>query len=213
MNTQTIKLDKLKPHPANSNVMPEHLVTKLANHIKRTGQYPPLIVRPLDQSNTANSPHTGDYQIIDGHHRAIALKQAKKDSAHCVVWQADDREALVLLATLNRLQGQDDPRKRANLLGSLADQHNLASLADLLPERIDQLKKYLEIKDQPPPPRPPKSLAEMPVAVHFFLLPHQKKQLDTALNQFVGSREEALMKLLNQHLKPDSPTNPPNATE
>jgi ParB family transcriptional regulator, chromosome partitioning protein len=201
MNTENIPLNKLQPHPANSNVMPEHLVTKLAKHIQRTGHYPPLIVRPLSKTDNDITHDTGDYQILDGHHRAIALKQAGINSADCVVWQADDQEALVLLATLNRLQGQDDPRKRANLLGSLADQHDLASLSNLLPERIDQLKKYLEIRDHPPPPRPPKPIAQMPVAVHFFLLPHQKKQLDAALRQFDGSREEALMNLLDQHTR------------
>ncbi len=201
MQTLTLKLDNLRPHPANSNVMPDHLIEKLANHIQRTGNYPPLIVRPLnDKSNSdPSTTDTHTYQILDGHHRVIALRRLEHHTAQCVIWQADDNQALVLLASLNRLQGQDDPRKRANLVGLLTEQFKLASLADLLPERKDQLKKLLEINGRPPSPRPPQPIEQMPLAVHFFLLPHQKQQLNKALHTLGGSREEALMSLLNQH--------------
>ncbi len=201
MQTQTIKLDNLRTHPANSNVMPEHLITKLTNHIESTGRYPPLIVRPITDNDKANTSGNGfhAYQILDGHHRVAALRRLEHDAAECVVWEADDREALVLLASLNRLQGHDDPRKRANLIGSLAEKYKLASLADLLPERKDQLKKLLEIRGRPPSPRPPQPTEQMPMAVHFFLLPHQKKQLDKTLRSLGGTREEALMLLLDRH--------------
>ncbi len=204
MNTQTIPLNQLRAHPNNSNVMPEALVDKLASHIQRTGRYPPLIVRPFRDPDFNCPPGANDYyQILDGHHRARALKEAGKDSAECVVWQADDQEALLLLATLNRLQGQDDPRKRAKLLSRLADQHGIKRLTRLLPERVEQIKKYLEFKDHPPTPRPPRPLDQMPVAVFFFLKPEEKSRLDLALRQYEGPREQALMKLIEQ-VKPAS---------
>ena len=200
MSTQHIPLEKLRPHPANSNVMPEALVDKLANHIQRTGRYPPLIVRPYHATNNTPaeaSPHTDVYQILDGHHRALALKEIGKSSAQCVIWQADDHEAMLLLATLNRLQGQDDPRKRAKLLDALASRHDLKELTNLLPERVEQIKKYLQFNDPPPAPRPPKPIGQMPVAVHFFLLPNQKARLDKALRRYEGTREDSLMNLLS----------------
>jgi len=211
MNTKTIPLENLLAHPANSNVMPDHLVAKLADHIQRTGQYPPLIVRPIAQQTGDSTPDTDapTYQILDGHHRTRALRQLGHGAAKCVIWRADDREALVLLATLNRLQGQDDPRRRADLVGSLAKQFDLDSLAGYLPERKDQIKKLLEIQDRPPTPRPPLTLGQMPVAVHFFLLPEQKKQLDKVLQSYGGTKEEALMALLNLHHGTPA-TNPSN---
>jgi len=170
-----------------------------------------LIVRPIEAC-CGEQPADSDpdvYQILDGHHRAKALRHLGREHAECVIWQADDREALVLLATLNRLQGQDDPRKRADLVGSLASQFNLNALADLLPERRDQIKKLLEINDRPPPPRPPQPIGQMPVAVHFFLLPSQKTQLDNALLAYGGTKEEALMALLEKH-REASASNPSN---
>lgn len=192
-------MDRLRAHPANSNVMPERLVAKLADHIAETDRYPPLIVRQLPahvgvDGGPADEPV---YQILDGHHRAEALKRLGKTTAECVVWRADDREALLLLATLNRLQGQDDPRRRAALLSALADRHDMKALAGLLPERADQLKKLLAINAHAPTPRAPQPLEDVPVAVHFFLLPRQKKRLDDRLRAVGGAREQALMKLID----------------
>ncbi len=195
MPIQSIQLDRLRAHPANSNVMPEHLIAKLADHIDKTDRYPPLIVRQLPAHGEAGDAPF--YQILDGHHRAVALKRLGKPSAECVVWKADDHEALLLLATLNRLQGQDDPRRRAALIGALADRHDTITLAGLLPERADQLKKLLEINAHVPTPRAPQPVEDMPVAVHFFLLPQQKKRLNDRLRAIGGPREEALMRLID----------------
>lgn len=205
MDTQTIELSRLKAHPANSNVMPEPLLAKLVDHIERSGRYPPLIVRPIEK-------HHGDepilepgshpikvYQVLDGHHRAEALRRLGRQTADCVVWHVDDQEALMLLATLNRLQGQDDPRKRAALVGALSQSHELTALANLLPERREQLKKLLEINARPPALRAPQPIEQMPVAVHFFLLPEYKRRLDAVLRMIGGTREEALMVLMDQH--------------
>ena len=41
-----VPFTKLQPHPLNANVMDEDLKTKLASNIRRSGRYPPLIVRP-----------------------------------------------------------------------------------------------------------------------------------------------------------------------
>lgn len=189
MTTQQIPLKNLHAHPLNSNVMPEPLLAKLAAHIERTGQYPPIIVRP--------APTGTGYQILDGHHRKLALERIGASTANCVIWQADDEQALLLLATLNRLQGQDDAKKRSALLNTLAQRMPLDDLAAALPEQRAHLDKLLALHKPPPAPRPPQSLADMPQAVHFFLLPDQRKKLDRKLADLGGTREEALMQLVS----------------
>jgi ParB family transcriptional regulator, chromosome partitioning protein len=201
MKHQTIRLDHIHAHPANSNVMPGHLVAKLADHIARSDRYPPLIVRPITVEGNRETPGGPclAYQILDGHHRAQALRKLDRESAQCSVWEVDDDEALMLLATLNRLQGQDDPAKRAALVGRLTESHDLSCLTRLLPERREQIKKLLEINAGLPAPRPPQPVGQMPLAVHFFLLPEQKRRLDSVLKQLGGTREQALLALLDQH--------------
>jgi len=135
-----IKLQDLMPHPLNSNVMPDEMREKLKAHIKRTGRYPYLIVRP-------HPDQPGKYQVLDGHHRIDVLRELKHTQARCDVWEVDDREANLLLATLNRLEGQDVPIKRAQLLHELLGAMSVDDLAGLLPEtdrQIEELHALLE---------------------------------------------------------------------
>jgi ParB-like chromosome segregation protein Spo0J len=120
--------------------MSDDLRAKLAAHIRRTGRYPYIVVRPHPEQE-------GKYQVLDGHHRAQVLRDLGHTEARCDVWEVDDREARILLATLNRLQGQDLPRKRAELLHSLLGEMNAGDLAGLLPEsekQIEDLHALLE---------------------------------------------------------------------
>ena len=104
-----IPLGQLRARIDNANVMPEALLAKLVRHIERTDRYPHLIVRPIADAGLGAE---GFYEILDGHHRAAALRRLGRTTARCEVWEVDDDEALVLLATLNRLQGRDDVLKR-----------------------------------------------------------------------------------------------------
>ena len=140
METRTVPIELLVPHPLNANVLPEDLREKLAAHIRSTGRYPHLIVRPHPKQE-------GRFEVLDGHHRLLVLKELGYVDARCDVWEVNDREAKLLLATLNRLEGQDLPIRRAQLLHELLGEMNLADLAGLLPEtdkQIEELHALLE---------------------------------------------------------------------
>lgn len=201
MQMVEIPLDQLEPHPHNANVMPEPMLAKLSGHIERTGRYPPLIVRPMQPEGAGGAREARRYQILDGHHRAEVLRRLGRPAARCVVWEVDDEEALLLLATLNRLEGQDDAKRRSQLVGKLAQRADLADLAAKLPEQLDQLKKLATLDRAVPVPRPPQPSEQMPQAVHFFLLPSQRRTLEARLRQIGGNREAALMKLTAGVLK------------
>jgi hypothetical protein len=75
------------------------------------------------------------------------LRELGHREARCDVWEGNDREAKLLLATLNRLEGQDAPIRRAQLVHELLGEMNLADLAGLLPEtekQIEELHSLLE---------------------------------------------------------------------
>jgi hypothetical protein len=113
-----------------------------------------------------------------------------------VVWEVDDADALLLLATLNRLEGSDDPRKRAALLAKLREHRDVKDLTAWLPEDAPQLKHLLQLNEPRPAPRPPQPLDRMPVAVQFFLLPSQRTAVERRLRAHGGEREDALLRLL-----------------
>ena len=137
-----VPLDDLLAHPLNSNVMPPDLQEKLRAHIKRTGRYPFLVVRPHP-----NEP--GKFQVLDGHHRVAILRELGHTEARCDVWEVDDHEAKLLLATLNRLAGQDVPIRRAELIHELLGEMSAEDLAGLLPETDKQLEELHALLEFP----------------------------------------------------------------
>ena len=65
-------------------------------------------------------------------------------------WHCDDQTALVLLATLNRLEGEDVPAKRAELLAELEALIPVDELAPLLPEDAAVIEETLGLFELDP---------------------------------------------------------------
>jgi ParB-like chromosome segregation protein Spo0J len=202
-----IALDHLESHPENANRMPEELLCKLIEHIRRSGQYPPLIVRPhapgRDDAGHGNDSSMGGasgggakYQVLDGHHRLEALRRLGYVEARCDVWDVDDERARLLLLTLNRLEGRDDPERRGELLRKLAEEMDAKVLADLVPDDAAAIEKLIALTDPPPPPAPPPEVEAMPHAVTFFLTGPQRRCLFARLNEVARDRSEALVRIL-----------------
>jgi ParB-like chromosome segregation protein Spo0J len=140
MGIERIPLNLLNSHPANPNQMTGELFEKLVENIRRQRRYPPLIVRP--DPTIAN-----EFQILDGHGRRRAVEVLGHTSANCVIWPCDDATAMILLATLNRLEGQDLPIKRAELLDELSKLVDVSELHHILPETMAEIEETVSMLD------------------------------------------------------------------
>src|SRR5881397_1963689 len=176
-----VLLDDLRPHPLNSNVMPEDLREKLRAHIRRTGRYPFLVVRPHPEE-------PGRFQVLDGHHRVEILRELGHADARCDVWDVNDREAKLLLATLNRLQGQDLPIRRAQLIHELLGEMSLDDLAGLLPESDKQLEELHSLLEFPAEEiaalleeQAEEAEKVLPRVMSFVVTPEQEELIDRAV--------------------------------
>jgi len=176
-----IALDDLLPHPLNSNVMSVDLQEKLRAHIRRTGRYPFLVVRP-------HPDEPSKFQVLDGHHRVAILRELGHREARCDVWQVDDHEAKLLLATLNRLQGQDLPIRRAELIHALLGEMSAPDLAGLLPEtdkQLEELHALLEFPADEVAALLEEQAAEaekvLPRVMSFVVTPDQEKLIEQAI--------------------------------
>lgn len=169
---QSIPLEKLLPHPGNCNRMSRADFARLTAHIKRTGRYEPVVVRP-------DPVREGNLQILNGHHRVEALKKLGYAQADCVVWQVPDDEADVLLATLNRLCGRDDLHKRSELIKRLSRRLSIKEMARLLPDGKKQIERLKAL--QKPLISPAAKANVFAEAVVFFLTPEQKVIVDRVL--------------------------------
>ena len=163
-----IALNKLVAHPDNPNRMSKTNFAKLVRNIERTGRYEPLVVRPCPSSSFRTSPQKNChscpasvcgvnssrnpdddriscFQIINGHHRWQALRELGYKTADAIVWDIDDQDADVLLATLNRLGGSDILEKKLALLKRLNQRMQVGKLAKLLPLRAGQIERLTKL--------------------------------------------------------------------
>ena len=131
-----VPLAALHPHPSNANVMSEGRLEKLARNIAREGRYPPLIARPHPE-------RPGEYELLDGHQRVVALRRLGYREVQIVCWDCDDTAALLLLASLNRLRGEDDLEKRSALLAELTGAVSTTELAALVPDDVGSIDEML----------------------------------------------------------------------
>lgn len=189
----TLALDLLDANPKNSNVVDEETMKKLARNIKRTGLYPALIVRPIKDAAGAR---TGRYMMIDGHHRKMVLGRLNRTEAHVEIWDVTEREADVMLATINTLRGSDDLRLRAALVDSLLQTVPIDQLAQMLPENeagLADLQKLMQVDldalETQQKEAAERSDGESPQPLSFILYPDQYVKVKNAL-EHIKTREE-----------------------
>ena len=156
---QSIAIDKLIAHPDNPNRMSKTNFAKLVRNIERTGRYEPLVVRPAPKSpgtgtfflpdgqpvEASEDLGAGFFQIINGHHRWQALKKLGRQTCDAIVWDIDDEQADILLATLNRLGGSDALEKKLALLKRLNIRMQTDRLAKLLPQTAKQIERLTSL--------------------------------------------------------------------
>ncbi len=170
---QPIPLEKLIAHPGNPNRMSKANLAKLVRNIEQTGQYEPIIVRP--------HPHKKDcFQIINGEHRYKALAKLGYKEANSMVWDVNDEQTDILLATLNRLVGTDQLDKKLALLRRLNKKIKADELAKLLPATTKQIERLVNLKrpNQPANIRP--QLFANPMM--FFLNDNQQQIVENAIS-------------------------------
>ena len=90
---------------------------------------------------------SGTTRSSTGTSACFVLQQLGHDDALCFVWPCDDATALLLLATLNRLEGEDLPARRAELLTELSAILPAEELALLLPEDATAIEQTLRLID------------------------------------------------------------------
>ena len=184
-----VKLESLRPHPENANRMDRSTFGKLVEHVRESGQYPPIVVRP-------HPVEAGAFEVLDGHHRVEALRELGHETATCVTWEVDDKQARMLLLTLNRLHGEDDPRKRGALLKRLRESFDEAALAKRLPEDAERIRRLIRLTDPPEAMVEPPEVDSMVQAITFFLTGAQRRALVERLRPLARDRSEALVALL-----------------
>lgn len=204
MTLQDIPTDLLVAHPENSNFMNAETLKKLRRHIEQTGRYEPLTVRP-------HPSEEGKFQVINGHNRLRVLRALNYQMAHCIVWNLDDDQTRLYLATLNRLSGNDIPERRAALLENLLTTFDINELSTLLPDdtkQIEELRRLSHIElDEFAGRTTAEEEFKVPVILNFMLEELEAKEVNLALDLIINagkgklSRSQALVRLAHFYLE------------
>jgi len=175
-----IPLDRLVPHPDNANRMSRTNFTKLVRNLERTGRYEPLVVRPCPKRR-------GFFQIINGHHRCEALRKLGHTTAEATVWNVDDEQTDILLATLNRLGGRDTLDKKLALLRRLRTRIPARKLARLLPQTLGQIERLASAGPNITAVRKKGNTFAIPIV--FFVTDEQQREIEEAISTAAPSCE------------------------
>ncbi|MBW8016861.1 MAG: hypothetical protein FVQ82_11790 [Planctomycetes bacterium] len=173
---ERIGVDLLLGHPDNPNRMSKSNFKKLVGHIKESGDYEPLIVRRHREKE-------GFYEILNGHHRTEVLRELGYDKVDCVVWDVSDERALMLLATLNRLNGRNDVKKRASLINELSEKFDIKELTAALPETKKAIEKLKTISASEPVLRIEEY--EIPETLVYIVTAEQKAFVERMVNDAI----------------------------
>lgn len=115
-------------------------------------------------------------------------------TANCVVWNLDDDQTRLYLATLNRLSGTEIPERRAALLDNLLQSFDLDELATLLPDdrkQIEELRRLSSLE----PDEIIKEVSEgekltIPVILTFMVEESEAKEVNLALDLILKVEKE-----------------------
>jgi ParB/RepB/Spo0J family partition protein len=169
---QTVAIERLVAHPDNPNKQSKVNFAKLVRNIERTGKYEPLIVR-------RHPKRKGYFQLINGHHRCKALEQLGHKQANAIVWDVDDEQTDILLATLNRLGGSDELNKKLALLKRLNQTFKTMELSKLLPQTAKQIEQLVNLKV---PVAPATAAGNFLNPLVFFITDEQRRIIEDVLS-------------------------------
>jgi ParB/RepB/Spo0J family partition protein len=131
-----VSVDAIVPNEWNPNVVPPELMGKVKRSLEEFGMVAPIIVRPRPD---------GKYELIDGEHRwRIAREEGFKEVPTIIVEGLSDVDAKRISLALNRLHGEDDVVRLADLLTDLAGYVSIDDICSITPYDQDTITTIME---------------------------------------------------------------------
>jgi ParB/RepB/Spo0J family partition protein len=170
MKIKRIEISKLRENLWNPNKMDDAKFRALVKSISERGFVQPIIVRPVKK---------GKFEVLDGAHRLRALRELKKKHADCVVLEESGAAAKMRTLSMNRLRGEFDGLKLADLVGTMGMSHDEIAAALAFSER--ELAALGSLLGKIPDPDFEIPEEEGFVLLDFYLSPDEAKIVERAL--------------------------------
>jgi len=138
--TQAIPVDKIIPNTWNPNHMKPIDFETLKESIKRDGFRQYIRLRPHPQKGTE-----GFFEIMDGEHRWRIVKELGAETIEATVEDKTDAEAMLVTLTMNKLRGEFDTIKLAEVIVLLRQTYTEEELTKMLGYTPTELKNFEEL--------------------------------------------------------------------
>lgn len=122
-----VKISEIKANEYNPNVVPENILDQLVKRIKEEGFLQPLLLRNIPEKEGKK------YEIIDGEHRLIAAQRAGGyTELPAIILDKDLPEAMISTINMNKLRGEFDTLKLAEVIHQLHEIYSMEELEEKL---------------------------------------------------------------------------------
>lgn len=117
-----VKISEIRPNKYNPNVVPEPIMAQLVERMKEEGFLQPILLR--------NIPQEGEYkyEIIDGEHRYLTAPKAGYDEIPAIILDKNLPEAMISTINMNKLRGEFDTLKLAEVIHQLHETYSIEEL-------------------------------------------------------------------------------------
>jgi len=136
-----IKLSEIRLNKYNPNVVPDNIMNQLVQRIKEEGFLQPLLLRNIEPEGEVK------YEVIDGEHRFLAATKTGYEEVPAIVVDKKLPEAMLATINMNKLRGEFDTLKLAEVIHQLHETYSIEELEEKLgytPEEQSGMESLLQ---------------------------------------------------------------------
>jgi len=122
-----VKVGEIKANKYNPNVFPKNMMEQLVKRIKEEGFLQPILLRNIKKENGYK------YEIMDGEHRFIAAEKiGNYEELPAIILDKNLPEAMIATINMNKLRGEVDVLKLAEVFHQLHKTYSIEELEEKL---------------------------------------------------------------------------------
>jgi ParB/RepB/Spo0J family partition protein len=129
-----VKLTEIRLNKYNPNVVSEEIMEQLTKRIEEEGFLQPVLLRNIEPEGEIK------YEVIDGEHRFLAAQKLGYEDIPSIVIDKKLPEAMLSTINMNKLRGEFDTLKLAEVIHELNKTYTIEELEEKLGYSNDELQ-------------------------------------------------------------------------
>ena len=128
-----VKLSEIRLNKYNPNVVPDEIMEQLTKRIEEEGFLQPVLLRNIAPEGEIK------YGVIDGEHRFLVAKKLDYEEIPSIIVDKKLPEAMLATINMNKLRGEFDTLKLAEVIHILHETYSMEELEEKLGYSTDEM--------------------------------------------------------------------------